>query len=77
MTVPAGEAAVMPTYARYPLTLVRGERLTVWDDEGTPYVPFADFHDVRVNGLVTPSRGVMDLPLPAGALHHSPRSAHD
>ena len=41
MTVPAGESAVMPTYARYPLTLVRGERLTVWDDEGTPYVDFA------------------------------------
>ncbi len=41
MTVPAGEAAVMPTYARYPLTLVRGERLTVWDDEGTPYLDFA------------------------------------
>ncbi len=41
MTVPAGEAAVMPTYARYPLTLVRGERLTVWDDEGTPYLDVA------------------------------------
>jgi len=41
VTVPAGEAAVMPTYARYPLTLVRGERLTVWDDEGTPYLDFA------------------------------------
>ncbi|HEV8269187.1 MAG TPA: aspartate aminotransferase family protein [Thermoanaerobaculia bacterium] len=41
MTVPAGESAVMPTYARYPLTLVRGEHLTVWDDEGTAYLDFA------------------------------------
>jgi acetylornithine aminotransferase len=31
----------MPTYARYPLTLVRGERLTVWDDEGAAYLDFA------------------------------------
>ena len=37
----AGEAFVMPTYARYPLTLVRGEGLTVWDDEGTAYLDFA------------------------------------
>ena len=41
MTVPAAEAFVMPTYARYPLTLVRGEGLTVWDDEGTPYLDVA------------------------------------
>jgi acetylornithine aminotransferase len=41
MTVPAGEAFVMPTYARYPLTLVRGEGLTVWDDEGGAYLDFA------------------------------------
>ena len=31
----------MPTYARYPLTLVRGEGLTVWDDEGRAYLDFA------------------------------------
>jgi acetylornithine aminotransferase len=31
----------MPTYARYPLTLVRGEQLTVWDDEGNAYLDFA------------------------------------
>ena len=28
----------MPTYARYPLTLVRGEGITVWDDEGHAYL---------------------------------------
>jgi acetylornithine/N-succinyldiaminopimelate aminotransferase len=38
---PAGEAFVMPTYARYPLTLVRGEALTVWDDEGSAYLDMA------------------------------------
>jgi acetylornithine/N-succinyldiaminopimelate aminotransferase len=31
----------MPTYARYPLTLVRGEGLTVWDDEGVAYLDVA------------------------------------
>jgi len=57
---------------------VPGVRLiaVVYDEEVVDSLP-ADFHDVRVNALVTPSRGVMDLPLPAGALHHSPRSAHD
>jgi acetylornithine/succinyldiaminopimelate/putrescine aminotransferase len=33
-----GEAAVMPTYARYPVTLVRGAGRTVWDDEGRAYL---------------------------------------
>lgn len=37
MTLP-GEAWVMPTYARFPLTLVRGEGVRVWDDEGTAYL---------------------------------------
>ena len=30
--------ALMPTYARQPVTLVRGEGLRVWDDEGRPYL---------------------------------------
>ncbi|MGZ5328781.1 MAG: aspartate aminotransferase family protein [Actinomycetota bacterium] len=33
-----GEAAVMPTYARYPVTLVRGEGTTTWDDQGRAYL---------------------------------------
>jgi acetylornithine/N-succinyldiaminopimelate aminotransferase len=41
VTMPAGESFVMPTYARYPLTLVRGEQLTVWDEEGNAYLDFA------------------------------------
>jgi len=32
------ELAVMPTYARYPVTLVRGEGLRVWDDAGRSYL---------------------------------------
>jgi acetylornithine/succinyldiaminopimelate/putrescine aminotransferase len=32
------EPAVMPTYARYPVTLVRGEGLRVWDDTGRSYL---------------------------------------
>ncbi|MEX2275903.1 MAG: acetylornithine/succinylornithine family transaminase [Actinomycetota bacterium] len=40
MTLP-GETFVMPTYARYPLTLVRGEGMRVWDDAGRPYLDFA------------------------------------
>ncbi len=33
--------SVMQTYARYPITLVRGERLRVWDDEGNSYLDMA------------------------------------
>ena len=32
---------VMPTYARYPLTLVRGAGTRVWDDDGREYLDFA------------------------------------
>lgn len=31
-------SALMPTYARYPLTLVRGAGTRVWDDEGRGYL---------------------------------------
>ena len=30
--------ALMPTYARYPITLVRGEGSRVWDDDGREYL---------------------------------------
>jgi len=33
-----GESWVMPTYARFPVTLVRGEGVRVWDDEGREYL---------------------------------------
>jgi acetylornithine/N-succinyldiaminopimelate aminotransferase len=35
--VSVGEA-LMPTYARYPITLVRGEGSRVWDDDGREYL---------------------------------------
>lgn len=35
------EPSVMHTYARYPLALVRGEGMRVWDDEGESYLDFA------------------------------------
>jgi acetylornithine aminotransferase len=31
----------MPTYARYPVTLVRGRGTRVWDDDGNGYLDFA------------------------------------
>jgi acetylornithine/N-succinyldiaminopimelate aminotransferase len=34
-------SALMPTYARYPVTLVRGEGTRVWDDRGNVYLDFA------------------------------------
>jgi acetylornithine/N-succinyldiaminopimelate aminotransferase len=40
VTVP-GASSVMSTYARYPLTLVRGEGTRVWDDAGDAYLDFA------------------------------------
>ncbi|MFL5799730.1 MAG: acetylornithine transaminase [Actinomycetota bacterium] len=40
MSVTVG-SAIMPTYSRYPLTLVRGEGTRVWDDGGNTYVDFA------------------------------------
>src|SRR5262245_2746123 len=37
----AREPHVMPTYGRYPLALVRGEGVTVWDEDGKTYLDFA------------------------------------
>jgi predicted acetylornithine/succinylornithine family transaminase len=33
--------AIMPTYKRYPVTFVRGEGVTLWDDAGKEYLDFA------------------------------------
>ena len=40
MTDVASRAAVLPTYARAPLTVVRGEGCRVWDDAGSCYLDF-------------------------------------
>ncbi|UJF33185.1 acetylornithine transaminase [Paenibacillus hexagrammi] len=34
----AGNSALFPTYARYPITLVKGEGSRVWDDTGKEYI---------------------------------------
>lgn len=39
--IPPGEAFVMPTYGRYPVTLVRGQATRVFDDDGREYLDFA------------------------------------
>ena len=36
----AARAAVLPTYARAEVTIVRGEGCRVWDDEGRSYLDF-------------------------------------
>ena len=38
---PSLEASVMPTYSRYPVTLVRGDGMLVFDDAGCEYLDFA------------------------------------
>jgi acetylornithine/N-succinyldiaminopimelate aminotransferase len=52
---PAGEAAVMPTYARYPLTLVRGAGTRVWDEDGREYLDFAGALGVTAIGHSHPA----------------------
>jgi acetylornithine/N-succinyldiaminopimelate aminotransferase len=54
VTLP-GEASVMPTYERFPLTLVRGEGVRVWDDEGADYLDFAGAIGVTAIGHSHPA----------------------
>jgi acetylornithine/N-succinyldiaminopimelate aminotransferase len=54
MTLP-GEASVMATYGRYPLTLVRGEGTRVWDEAGRDYLDFAGALGVSVIGHSHPA----------------------
>jgi len=49
------ELAVMPTYARYPLTLVRGAATQVWDDEGRAHLDFAGALGVNALGHSHPA----------------------
>ncbi|MGZ8615391.1 MAG: aminotransferase class III-fold pyridoxal phosphate-dependent enzyme, partial [Actinomycetota bacterium] len=49
------EPHVMPTYARYPLTLVRGEGTRVWDDAGRAYLDFAGALGVNALGHSHPA----------------------
>ncbi len=49
---PAARAAgsELPTYTRWPLTLVRGEGSTVWDEKGTSYLDLYGGHAVASTG---------------------------
>jgi acetylornithine/N-succinyldiaminopimelate aminotransferase len=53
VTLP-GEASVMPTYARYPVTLVRGRGSLVWDEDGREYLDFTGGLGVLVLGHCHP-----------------------
>lgn len=44
-----GEEHLFPTYARYPLTIVKGEGSRLWDDQGKEYLDF--MNGVAVTGL--------------------------
>ena len=48
-------ACVMPTYARYPLTLVRGQGTRVWDDRGREFLDLAGALGVNVLGHSHPA----------------------
>jgi acetylornithine/N-succinyldiaminopimelate aminotransferase len=47
--------SVMPTYGRYPLTLVRGAGTRVWDDDGRAYLDFAGALGVTAIGHSHPA----------------------
>ncbi len=48
--VAARAGAELATYVRWPLTLVRGEGSTVWDDAGRPYLDLYGGHAVASTG---------------------------
>ena len=54
MSLP-GDSAVMATYARYPLTLVRGAGTRVWDDDGRAFLDFAGALGVTAIGHSHPA----------------------
>ncbi|WP_152396390.1 acetylornithine transaminase [Paenibacillus guangzhouensis] len=43
------QSALFPTYARFPISLVKGEGSYVWDEEGRKYLDFTS--GIAVNGL--------------------------
>jgi len=47
--------ALMPNYARYPLTLVRGQGSRVWDDQGREYIDFVAGIAVNTLGHAHPA----------------------
>lgn len=51
---PLVSASELPTYTRWPLTLVRGERSTVWDDQGRAFLDLYGGHAVASTGHAHP-----------------------
>ena len=62
-------SSIMPTYKRYPVRLVRGEGLRVWDDAGKSYLDFAAGIAVMPIGHSHP-RWVEAVRRQAGVLTH-------
>ncbi|MEX1045016.1 MAG: aspartate aminotransferase family protein [Chthoniobacterales bacterium] len=61
---------VMPTYARFPLALVRGEGPRVWDEEGRAYLDFTS--GIAVNALGHAHPALRDaIRAQAGTLIHT------
>lgn len=50
-----GESVLMPTYARFPLILDRGEGARVWDSDGNDYLDFVSGIAVNILGHGDPS----------------------
>ena len=50
----AVSSAELPTYTRWPLTLVRGEASTVWDESGKSYLDLYGGHAVAATGHCHP-----------------------
>ena len=52
---PAPAASELPTYTRWPITLVKGEGSTVWDAEGKSYLDLYGGHAVASTGHAHPT----------------------
>jgi len=68
-SIEAKRSAIMPTYKRYPLTIVRGEGIRVFDDRGNAYVDFAGGIAVMAIGHSHP-KWVRAVSEQAGTLTH-------
>src|SRR5690606_617514 len=40
MAEPSGDDALFPTYAKYPVSLIKGDGSRLWDDQGKEYLDF-------------------------------------
>jgi predicted acetylornithine/succinylornithine family transaminase len=67
--------AVMNTYARFPVTLVRGEGARVWDDEGNEYLDFIAGIAVNTLGHAHPAL-TRALAAQAGVMLHCSNLFH-